>query len=91
MSEAGDDDNVSHIDTGDVLMTPGRTDLAVGLFLLGCFYGIAWMSRRRPKSRLERMAGDVGRTGRVTRAAAVGLVRAAMAEGELLDRARRSR
>jgi len=70
-------------------MTPGRTDLGVGLVLLGCFYGVSWMVRRLPRTQLDRMATAAVRTGHMVKVGTVGLARVAMAERELLDRARR--
>ncbi len=72
-------------------MAPGRADLAVGLILLGALYALEWWIRRLPRTRLERAVGDVRRTGQVAKAGSIGLVRIALAEGELLDQVRRAR
>jgi hypothetical protein len=69
-----------------VTPTPGRADLAVGVVLLACFYWFEWMLKRLPRSRLESVAVDLKRTGQVARVGLVGLARAAIAEGEPLDR-----
>lgn len=72
-------------------MEPSRADLAVGIVLLGCVYGVEWIVRRRPLTRVERLAVGTKRAGGATKAGSLALVRAAIAEGDLLDRARRRR
>jgi hypothetical protein len=73
-----------------VTPTPGRADLAAGVVLLACFYGAKWMVKRLPRTRMEIVAADLKRTGQATRIGLVGLARAALAEGELLDRMQRT-
>jgi len=68
-------------------MASRRTDLAVGLVLLGGSYGVQWLVRRRPRTRAERLVVDAKSTGHGTATALAALFRLALAERELLARA----
>ena len=70
-------------------MESSRTDLAVGLVLLAGSYGVEWIVRRRRVTRLERFAVGTKRAGHATKVGSFALARAAIAEGELMYRARR--
>ncbi len=71
-------------------MTDRRADLIGGVVLLAAFYGLGWLIRSRPQTRIERLAGEAKHAGRTAKAGSGGLLRLALAEGELLERARRA-
>jgi hypothetical protein len=69
-------------------MASSRTDLVVGLVLLGGFYGVEWMVQRRPRTRVERFATDAKGAGHAVRLGSVALFRMALADPALLAASR---